>query len=81
MEEARFQIGKNGVTEGVTESLRLAFKKHKQVRISTLKSSGRDKDKIKEMAEDIVSRLGGQHVFRYRIIGFTIIMRRSLKAK
>lgn len=79
MSEMKFQIGKGGITEGVIESLRNAFKTHKTVRISLLKGSGRDKEKTKEMAEEISNRLGGN--FKYTIIGFTIVLRRSMKAK
>ena len=68
----RFQIGKFGVTEGVIESLELALKNHKQVRISTLKSSGRNRENIEKMAEEITSKL--KERCEYRIIGFTIIL-------
>ena len=68
----RFQIGKFGVTEGVIESLELALKNHKQVRISTLKSSGRNRENIEKMAEEITSKLTEK--CKYKIIGFTIIL-------
>jgi len=75
---AKFQIGKFGVTSGVMESLKLAFKNHKQMRISVLKSSGRTRDSIITMAEEIAHKLsiGGKYRYDYRIIGFTIIMSR-----
>ena len=75
----KFQIGKLGITEGVVESLNLAFKKHKMVRISVLKSAARDKSKIVEMAEELTQRLKGNFV--YRIIGFTIILRKKAASK
>ena len=71
---AKFQIGKNGVTPGIIEALALVFKTHKNVRISVLKSSGRDKNSIVAMAEDLCEKLPGRYV--YRIIGFTIILQR-----
>lgn len=71
----RFQIGKNGVTDGTIESLRLAFKHHKSVRISVLKSAARDRKEIDKIAKDLSSRLGN---YKYSIIGFTIILRRSV---
>jgi RNA-binding protein YhbY len=77
MNEMKFQIGKNGVTAGTIESLKLAFKTHKQVRVSVLKGAVRDKEKVREMAEQIASSLDGN--FKCRIIGFTIIMRKSPK--
>lgn len=79
MEQTKFQIGKNGITPGVIESLHLAFKKHKLVRISALKSTGRDKQKIKEMAEELAQKLKTKtHHFTYGIIGFTILLRRRV---
>ncbi|HLF53696.1 MAG TPA: YhbY family RNA-binding protein [Candidatus Nanoarchaeia archaeon] len=68
----KFQIGKSGITSGVLESLTLALKNHKQVRISTLKSSGRSKENIGIMAKEIISKLNEK--CDYRIIGFTIVL-------
>jgi RNA-binding protein YhbY len=75
----RFQIGKAGVTPGIIESLELAFKNHKVVRISALKASGRDRNSIASMAESLVSGL--KTPCDYRIIGFTIILIKKGKAK
>lgn len=77
--EIKFQIGKNGVTDGVILSLNNAFKTRKSVRISVLKSSGRDKEGVKKMGDEIVTRLGGK--FKHIIIGFTIILRKSSESK
>ena len=77
MTEIKFQIGKSGITEGVIESLRLAFTNRKHVRISVLKSSGRDRESIREMAEMLAKKLPkDKETYTYRIIGFTMIMRR-----
>ena len=54
---AQFQIGKNGITDGVITSLATAFKTHKVMRISCLKSSGRTKETIKSMAEELKEKL------------------------
>jgi RNA-binding protein YhbY len=80
MNIAKFQIGKLGVTRGVVESLALTFKNHKQVRISVLKASGRNRENIKEMAEKLCKDLAVETKARYepRIIGFTIVL---IKAK
>ena len=72
--EIKFQIGKAGITSGVLESLKLALKNRKQIRISVLKSGTRDREKIKEMAEGIAEKLEGN--FKYKIIGFTIIIKK-----
>jgi RNA-binding protein YhbY len=75
---AKFQIGKSGVTQGVIDSLLNVFKNHKVVRISTLKSSGRNRESIIEMAEELCKRLKAStgKRFLYKIIGFTIILKR-----
>jgi len=75
--EAKFQIGKSGVTDGFIETLVLAFKTRKQVRIHVLKSAGHDKDKIKEISSELVSKLPGN--YKVRTIGFMIILRKTGK--
>ncbi len=71
----KFQIGKFGVTSGVIESLELALKNHKQIRISVLKASGRDRNNIEQMAKDIIAGLDvKKEKCDYKIIGFTIIL-------
>jgi len=82
MKDKKFQIGKNGVNEGVADALLLYFKNNKQVRIATLKSSGRDKSSIKKIADDLVALLvkkDKKKKFDYTIIGFTIVLRRRLR--
>ena len=76
--ESKFQLGKAGLTEGVINSLILALKNYKQVRISVLKSSGRDRNSIEDIAKEMVSSLSKitNRTFSYKIIGFTIILRR-----
>lgn len=69
------QIGKQGITDNFIQTLQNAFKTHYTIRISALQSSGRDKDSIVKMADDMVSRLQGN--FDYRILGFTIIMKKQ----
>lgn len=76
MREIKYQIGKQGLTEGVVESLKTAFKHHKIIRISVLKSSGRDRNSILDLAKEISDKVsGGKYV--HKVIGFTIIMRRK----
>ncbi len=69
---SRFQIGKQGLTEGVLQSIAQDLKYHKQVRISVLKSATRNREEIKKIAKEIVERLPCK--LNYRIIGFTIIL-------
>ena len=75
--EMSFQIGKGGLTDGVLQSLDLAFKNHKALRISVLKNAARDKKKVKEIAEEIAGKLEGN--YQYRVIGFKIVMRKMKK--
>ncbi len=77
--QAEIQIGKNGITENFITSLKNIFKTHINVRISVLKSSGRDRDKIKEMAAQILEKLGTN--YSVRIIGFTIILKKWRKSR
>jgi RNA-binding protein YhbY len=79
---AKFQIGKFGVTPGVIDSLELVLKNHKQVRISVLKASGRDRDNMEKMAQQIVSGLKEKgEICDYKIIGFTIILVKRSSSK
>ena len=69
---AKIQIGKQGLTPGVLDSISAALKNHKQVRVSVLKSAERDKEKIKQIAEEITKQI--QFKCNHKIIGFTIIL-------
>ncbi|MEK6844247.1 MAG: YhbY family RNA-binding protein [Nanoarchaeota archaeon] len=72
--EAKFQIGKNGVTDGVIKSLNLCFKTYNQIRISLLKSAERDREKMRDTAINLAQRV--EYYCNYKVIGFTIILRR-----
>lgn len=76
--ETKFQIGKSGITQGVIDSLVMAFKNHRQVRISLLQASNRDKAKTKETAQNLADTLARKMnlYFSYRVIGFTIVLRK-----
>lgn len=75
----KFQIGKFGITTGVIDSIELALKHHKQIRISALKSSGRNRDNMKKMGEEIVTKL--KEKCDFRTIGFTIILIKRAEKK
>lgn len=70
--EAKFQIGKNGLTEGVIQAINAALKSHRRIRISVLKSFCRDRSELKTLADSISSQT--QKETKYRIIGYTIIL-------
>jgi len=74
---AKLQIGKNGLTEGFLQTLKNSFKDREDARISVLKSGGREREKAKQMAENIIERMGKN--FTYRIVGFTIFVKKWRK--
>ena len=71
---ARFQLGKAGLTDDFIEALRKTFKNRKIVKISLLKTFSRDRKEVKETADRICSELRDIGTFKYRIVGFTIIL-------
>lgn len=73
-QESSVQLGKQGVTENFIGMLEGHFQNHKVVRISVLKNARKDKKDVKAHADEIVKRLGER--FTYKIIGFTIIVRK-----
>jgi len=82
MLQAQIQLGKNGVTKNFVESLRNQFNSKEQIRISVLKGSGRDRESIKEISDEILKGLNDKGIhFTSRIIGFTIIVRKWRKAR
>lgn len=75
----KINIGKNGLTDGTITSLLNAFKTHKSLRISVLQNYAPTKEKVCELAEQIVLRLGKG--YKYTRVGFTIIMRKPKGAR
>jgi RNA-binding protein YhbY len=74
---AKFQIGKQGLTQQFIDSLSLAFKNRRQVRVSILKSCTRDKYEINKIVTDLLKKLPIK--CNSRIIGFTIILIKTNK--
>jgi len=75
--QATIQIGKNGLTSGIVETIKKAFKNRGSVKIHLLKSAGHDREKVKEIAEKIQQELGKKYA--YRILGFSIFFRKLKK--
>lgn len=75
--QASIQVGKNGLTENVILSLKNAFKTRKAVKIHILKSAGHEKEKVKEIAENLIKELGMN--YHYRIVGFSIFLKKKRK--
>lgn len=74
LRQTTMQIGKNGLTEGIVETLKVNFKKRESVKIVLLKSAGHDREKTREIAEKIKQELGKNYT--YKIIGFTIFLKK-----
>lgn len=77
--QAVLQIGKQGLTSGIIENIKNCFKTHEDVKISLLKSAGHDKLTVKKIAEKIQEELGNKYT--YKIIGFTIFLKKWRKAR
>lgn len=70
----QIQLGKNGITENFIGTLKNQFNNCKNVKVSVLKSAGREKNKIKKFSEEILEKLGKEYTAR--VIGFTIIVKK-----
>ena len=68
----KFQIGKNGLTEGFIEQLKNYFdKSHAGIaKVEILKSACRDKKDAKRIGEEIVEGLGKR--FDYKLVGYVL---------
>ena len=67
-----FQIGKNGVTDGTIILLQTAFKNGNQVKLAMMKGAGHTKEQTREVAENIIEKLGKNYT--YKTLGFTIFL-------
>lgn len=71
------QLGKAGLTENFMQTLKTRFDKHRTIKVSVLKSAGREKKQVKEYSEKMLNELGEK--FTSKIIGFTIILKKWRK--
>ena len=71
------QVGKKGVTDNLIETLKSHFKTHTNVKLVFLKSSVRDRKKLKKQAEEIIETLGKNYT--YRILGYTVFIKKWRK--
>ena len=71
---SKFQIGKQGLTTGVIESLKNDLKSHKQVRVSILKSAEKERTDVNAVAKEIDDSLTPFYKLAIRKIGYTIII-------
>lgn len=75
----QLQIGKKGYTPEFVEQVRGLGEKVENIRISLLKSSGRDKAEVDEIKDKLLADLGSKYTGR--TIGFTIILKKWRKAR
>jgi RNA-binding protein YhbY len=73
----KIQLGKNGVTDNFIQTLKEHFKKYRNIKISVMKSAGRNKEKVQEYSDLILNKLGNN--FSARNIGFTIVLKKWRK--
>lgn len=76
---ATFQLGKQGITNNFIETIRKSFKSRDIVKISVLQSFSRGREEVKETADKICGELGENYT--YKIIGFTINIKKWRKAR
>ncbi len=68
----KFQLGKRGVSQNFIEQIKNSFKNTKRIKISVLKSCCRNKEDIRNIAEELIKNFGEK--FSYKIIGFVIVL-------
>ncbi len=73
----KVQLGKKGITRNFIETLKSHFERHKNVKVSVLRSLCRDKTELKEIEAKIMNELGGN--YSSRTIGYTIAIKRLRK--
>ena len=73
-EQAKIQIGKNGLTDGVLGQIKEMLKTRKSVRVSMLKTSVSNKKEAQDATDKIMNFLGSG--YRHRLIGHTIVIHR-----
>lgn len=75
----KLQLGKNGLTPAFIEQVRSAFTHEEIVKIELLASACRDKEKAKQIGNELVDVLGKN--FTYKLIGYVLVVRKWRKAK
>ena len=73
----KIQLGKKGITENFITSLKNQFNDCRNIKISVLKSAGREN--LKKYEQQIIKELGLN--FTARTIGFTINIKKWRKVK
>lgn len=73
----QLQIGKNGLTDGVIETIKRLFENELIIKVSILKSACRDKKQAQEISDKILASLGKNYVSR--LVGYVITIKKFRK--
>ncbi len=76
---AKMQLGKSGLTKQFIEGLRKTFKNRKAVKVSLLRSYSRNREEARRTAEKLCDELRSIGNFKYKIVGFTISLKKWKK--
>jgi len=81
IKQIEMQIGKNGLTQEFLDEIKKRFDKreNENIKVHVLKSARDNRDDVKKYAEEIKRFLGNR--FTYRVIGFSIFMKKWRKAR
>lgn len=72
-EQAKFQVGKNGITDNLVEHIRLYVKKHGYVKVRLLKSFVESNDR-KESGKELSIRTGTKLA---KVVGSSVILEKQ----
>ena len=73
----RLQLGKNGLTTEFISQVQTIFKKEKILKITILKSACRDKAEAKQIADQLMDKLGPK--YKYKLIGYVLTLMKFRK--
>ena len=77
-----FHLGKSKIDEDFIDTIKTSFKRQDVIKIKVLKSQTRNKEEIKNLAQSIAKNIETEdRRYRWRVIGFTIILNKFRKHK
>ena len=79
--QSEIQLGKKGLTPEFIKDIEARLDKYRNasIKISVLQSARENKEDVKKYAEEIIEKLGSK--FTYKIIGFSIFLKKWRKAR
>ena len=81
MVQIQMQLGKNGLTKTILEEIKKRFEKreNENMKIHVLKAAREKREDVKKYAEKIQEFLGNK--FTHRVVGFSIFIKKWIKAR